>query len=75
MNSLVLNRKMRSVASSQNFGLAGWFSKYRIKKESSLCERHMSMLVLLTPSLWKFSMFFESVASLVILFSSISGLI
>jgi len=51
MNSLVLNRKIGSVALFQNFGLAGWFSKYEIEEESSPYRRHMSVLVLLTYSL------------------------
>lgn len=50
MNSLVLNRKIWSITLFQDFGLASWFSKYKIEEELSPCGRYMFVLVLLTHS-------------------------
>ena len=72
MNSLVPNKKIESAVLSQDFGLASWFSKYRIEEESSPCGRHVFVSVLLTHFLWEFSMFFEPIALLMVLFSSTS---
>ena len=73
-NLSVLNKKIRSIALSQEFGLLDWFSIYRIEEDSRSCEWHMSMFVLLMPSLLEISIFSTSIVLLQVELSSISEL-
>ena len=73
-NLSVPNKKIRSIVPSQEFSLLDWFSIYKIEEDSRSCEWHMSMFVLLMPSLLEISIFSTSIVLLQVELSSISEL-
>jgi len=74
-NLSVLNKKIRSVALSQEFSLPSWFSIYRMKEDSRPYEWYISVSILLMFLPLEMSIFFISVALLQVVLFPISGLV